>query len=306
MVFYRLNMISYSRRDVRNPLDFPSVNGHTLVTGASGSGKSYFVSRLFPDPAGVILFKPDGVYSGVPLGSEGLPLPFAPDFSPSAVASAYLYALHLDFSGIMASSLVPALVSALVGCQDFKAFKANLGRVREGTVLKGIAGLILSHFNALYPERPVGRPKKKESRVFSGFGMDFSGMDSFSSEFGAEMFLRSVYSKLDKDFGTLLIDEFHHVARAGSVVDTLLREFRIAGNLVGVTQALADVSPSMLANFGYILVGRSVHPWDIEYLGRLDSRLPKLVKALPARVFLSLTEYLKDYDPLPVYGWFDA
>jgi hypothetical protein len=295
-----------------SPFDFPAVNQHTLICGSSGSGKSFLASRLFPSPDGLVLFKPDALFPSVPLASVlGLPSPFS--YKPYDVADAYLYALGLDFSGIMASSLVPVIMSALSASRDLDSFDSALDVLAEDKVSASVVAVVRSHFRVLYPfvreEKKRGRPRKfggvfpsdRQSKI------SFAGLGSFRAEFGAELFLRGLYSLVGSDFGTLLVDEFHHVARDGSIVDTLLREFRISGRLVAVSQSLSDVSPSMLSNFGYILLGRSVHGGDLEYLERLDASLPPLVAGLPPRVFLSLGEFLSDPSSgiLPLYGWYD-
>ena len=291
----------------RSPFDFAAVNSHSLIVGSSGSGKSFLVSKLFPSPSGLVLFKPDGVFPDVPLASvSGLLSPF--DFRAYDVADAYLYALGLDISGIMASSLVPVVMSALSGSKDFKGFYGSLDALGSEKIYSSVVSIVRSHFSVLYPvwSNRRGRPRKSPSTFDrSVSSISFAGLGSFRSEFGAELFLRGLYSSIGSDFGTLVIDEFHHVARSGSVIDTLLREFRVSGQLVAITQSLSDVSPSMLSNFGYILLGRSVHPDDLVYLERLSPQLPALVAGLPPRVFLSLTEYLADPDPVPLYGWVD-
>jgi hypothetical protein len=294
-----------------SPFDFVSVNNHVLICGSSGGGKSFLASRLFPDPEGLVLFKPDPLFEGVPYASDvGLPSPFL--FKPYDVADSYLYALGLDFSGIMASSLVPVLIHALSRSNDFRVFSSRLDELSKDRISSSIVSVVRSHFSVLYPSQQNKRGRPPRSRlVFSagrGSRISFAGLGSFRAEFGAELFLRGLYSTIGSDFGTLLIDEFHHVARQGSILETLLREFRLSGRLVGVTQCLSDVSSSMLSNFGYVLVGRSIDSEDLQYLSRLDGKLPRLVAGLPPRVFLSLTEFLSDpfSRSLPLYGWFDS
>jgi hypothetical protein len=312
-MMYRFSgLYPYSPSELKNPLDFLAVNDHVLVCGSSGSGKSYLVKRLFPDPRGLVLFKPDALFPDVPLVSGGIGLPLPGLFEPYDVADAYLYALKLDMSGIMASSLVPVVMGALTASKGkgFDSFLAELGKLENDKIKASIVSIVRSHFSVLYPtwKKPRGRPSKKKAYVGSsalGNRVSFAGLGSFKAEYGAELFLRNLYSRLDQNFGVMVIDEFHHVAREGSIVDTLLREFRVSGQLVAITQSLSDVSPAMLSNFGHILLGRSAHPGDLAYLARLDSRLPVIVAGLAPRVFLDLTQYLVDRNPLPLFGWVD-
>lgn len=290
-----------------SPLDYPAVNKHVLVCGSSGSGKSYLAHKLFPSPEGLVLFKPDSIFGNIPLATDiGLPDPFR--FAPYDVADAYLYALGLNMSGIMASSLVPVLMDVVSSSMDFKQFYARLADYAEEGVTRSVCSLIRSHFDTLYPFWVArnGRPPTRNRIVpLTEFRISFAGMGNFRAEFGAELFLRGLYSSLGSKFGSLLIDEFHHVARAGSVVDALLREFRVSGRLIAISQSLSDVDPGMISNFGYILVSRSVHAGDLAFLARLHGDLPALVSHLPARVFLSLSEYLDDPSTgaLPLYRW---
>ena len=307
---YRFSgLYPYSPSELSNPLDFLAVNDHVLVCGSSGSGKSYLVKRLFPDPRGLVLFKPDALFPDVPLASRiGLPLPEL--FKPYDVADSYLYALQLDMSGIMASSLVPVVMDALFKGGGYGGFLDELDKIGNDRVRGSIASIVKSHFSVLYPswKKPRGRPSKERKflgSVIGGGRVSFAGLGSFKAEYGAELFLRNLYSRLDENFGVMVIDEFHHVAREGSIVDTLLREFRVSGQLVAITQSLSDVSPAMLSNFGHIFLGRSVHPGDLAYLARLDSRLPVIIAGLAPRVFLDLTQYLVDRNPLPLFGWVD-
>jgi hypothetical protein len=307
----------YAPVAVGSPFSFPAVNEHTLIVGSSGSGKSYLVSRIAPSDARIVLFKPDPLFSGVPLASDsGLPSPFS--FYPYDVADAYLYALGLDFSGIMASSLVPVLMSSLSAVRAEVETKRETGKdvhpmdsffriLHKETekVSSAVSRMIISHFGVLYPEYKAKRGRPSKDKLASFASVSFAGLGRFRSEFGAELYLRGMYSFIGSSFGALVIDEFHHVARSGSVVDQLLREFRVSGRLIALTQSLSDVSPSMLANFGYVLLGRSIHPQDISYLASLSSALPRIVSGLPPRVFLSLGEYLVRSDPLPLYGWID-
>jgi hypothetical protein len=295
-----------------SPFDFESVNNHVLICGSSGGGKSFLASRLFPDPEGLVLFKPDTLFPSVPLASViGLPSPFS--YRPYDVADAYLYSLGLNYSGIMASSLFPVVVSALSASRDLYSFDSQLDLLAEDRLSASVVAVVRAHFRVLYPflrgEKRRGRPRKFGAVSVAGrqSRISFAGLGSFRAEFGAELFLRGLYSSVGLDFGALLIDEFHHVARPGSIIDTLLREFRVSGRLVAVSQSLSDVAPSMLSNFGYILLGRSVHGGDLQYLERLDASLPPLVAGLPPRVFLSLGEFLSDPDSgvLPLYGWYD-
>ncbi len=283
-----------------SPLSVASFNSHVLLCGVSGSGKSYFASRLFPHPDGLLLFKPDTIFRGVPKAVfSGLPDPFT--FVPHEVVDAYLYSLHLDFSGIMASSLVPVLFAALSRARrsknPFSAFYRDLDSYSG--LEASVASLVRSHFDFFFPGQKV-------SRRSSRFKVSFEGLPSMAAEFGAELLLRSLYSGLSGVIGTVLIDEFHHVARERSILDTLLREARVAGRIVGITQSLSDVAPSMLANFGYVLVGNSIHPGDLAYLGSFYPDLQRLVFSLPPRVFLSLREYLSAPKGVPpLYAWLD-
>lgn len=300
-----------------DPLSFPSVNGHVLVVGSSGAGKSVFAKRLFPSPDGLMLFKPDSLY---PSGGffKDIPPPFT--FRAYDVADAYLYALGIDFSGIMASSLVPVLMHAL-SFGSFDGFWRDLKSFAKDRLLSSVSSVVRSHFEILYPpvvEEPVKKSVGRPPRVppvpvlpppldpppFSGRFFDFSGMGKFRAEFGAELVLRNLYSHLDGSFGVMVIDEFHHVAKSGSVLDTLLREFRVSGRLVGISQSLSDVVPSMLSNFGSIFLGRSVHALDLKFLDQIDERLPRLVVGLPAYSFLALHEYVSS-GKVVVYRWFD-
>ena len=301
-----------------DPLSFPSVNGHVLVVGSSGAGKSVFANHLFPAPDGLMLFKPDSLYASRRDFLKDVPSPFF--FKPYDVADAYLYALGIDFSGIMASSLIPVVMHALSN-GSFVDFWRVLGSYGKDGLLSSVASVVKSHFEVLYPplvekpeKKPVGRPRKVSSvRVLppplhppplSDRFFDFSGMGKFRAEFGAELVLRYLYSRLDGSFGVMLIDEFHHVAKPNSVLDTLLREFRVSGRLVGVSQSLSDVAPSMLSNFGSIFVGRGVHALDLKFLDQIDGKLPRLVVGLPAFCFLALHEYVST-GRVVVYRWFD-
>jgi hypothetical protein len=207
-------------------------------------------------------------------------------------------------------------MDALANAQgSFTLFYQSLSSLGRDKVLSSVASVIKSHFQILYPEKPfkkpVGRPKKLPVLPIPSLDLpvdvdrffNFSGMGKFRSEFGAELILRNLYSHLDSSSGTMVIDEFHHVSRAGSVLDTLLREFRVSGQLVGISQSLSDVSPSMISNFGYIFIGRSIHPNDLSFLEILDPKLPRLVAGLPPFTFLSLHEYLSGH--VALYRWFD-
>lgn len=315
------------------PLSFKAVNQHVLVCGSSGSGKSYFAKKLFPFPSSVILFKPDILFQDVPLASaRGLPPLFDRQhhrlFASSDVADAYLYSLGLDYSGIMASSLVPSLMSALENSFSMKEFKTRLKNMKSDKLISSVASVIFSHFSVLYPDDNVksGRPPKLLSPpAFTNIdysvspvqplklgtppytiSLSFAGMGSFRSEFAVELLLRRFYAGLGSDMGTLYIDEFHHVSRPGSLIDILLREFRASGRLIGITQNLSDVAPSMLSNFGHVFIGRSIHSGDISYLSLLSPVLPRLVSSLPPYTFLSLSEFLADpTQGLPLYRWFN-
>ena len=333
MSFYRVGgAYPFSVKSFKaSPLDFSPVNSHVLVCGSSGSGKSYFVSKLFPHPEGLMLFKPDNIF----LSSDfkitffsDTGLPFLWDFKPFDVADAYLYALKIDNSGIMASSLIPVLVDALMHCTDtnnhknltsffdYLGFPQNKSQSKlknkspPSFISSQIRSLIYSHFSFFYSSftskrgRPVKDPKSYKG-LGKKFYVSFSGLGSLRSEFGAELVLRSLYSNLSSDFGTLIIDEFHHVARPNSIVDTLLREFRISGQLVAISQSLSDISSSILANFGTILISRSIHPQDLLYLASLNEKLPHLVSSLPPFVFLNLSAFLSGSDKMPLYRWFN-
>ena len=306
----------------QSPLDFPAVNGHVLITGSSGVGKSFFASKLFPSGSldGLLLFKPDSYFRSSALryasfevrkdskNKAGVGLPWLFDFRSWEVASAYLYSLHLDFSGIMAASLVPVFVDVFQKSEkNMEEFYRLLALKDRDRVVSGVSSLISLHFKAFYgfpsfsfDEVPV--PVRKANQGFRF--MSFEGLGTMNQEFGAELMLRNVYSRVGSSVGTVLVDEFHHVARAGSILDTLLREMRVSGRLVGVTQSLSDVVPSMLNNFGIVLVGRSVHPGDMDFLGRLGDILPGVVSGLPRYCFLSLHEYLST-GRLAVYRWSD-
>ena len=320
---------------LRSPLDFESVNHHVLICGSSGSGKSYFAKHLFPDPDGLILFKKDdGLFNGkdiIDVSVRGLPDIF--NFKVYDVSDAYMYALKINFSGIMASSIVPVFSQAFL-----KSLPASRSRVRNSSpfpparfnldlfraenphsklsgfpfflkvlesnkshqLISSVSSLILSHFEVLYPASQEFRGDS----VLNHSKFSFANIGTFRSEFGAELILRNYYSSMNKDNGVLMIDEFHHVSRPGSIIDTLLREFRIAGRLVAISQNLSDLSPSMLSNFGYILIGRSIHPDDLLYLSRIAPELPVLVSSLPKYTFLNLSEYLLNKSDLPLYRWF--
>lgn len=302
----------YVSRGELDPFEnFRSVNAHVLICGSSGSGKSFLASRLFQDVSHLVLFKPDSSFPDVPLASE-VGLPDLMKYEPHDVADAYLYALKMEQSGIMAASLVPVLVDALLWenskrKRNFGTFLKRLESYRDDKVLKGVAAIIRQHFSFIYGayRKKRGRPRKGAVVMSAKDSISFAGLGNLRSEFGAELFLRDLYTRIGNFQGDVLIDEFHHVGRKGSVIDTLLREYRVSGRLIAITQALSDLDPSMLTNFGYIFLGRSVHSMDLDYLKKIDERLPGFVSRLPPRVFLSLTEFIVNPDPLPLYAWIE-
>ena len=310
-----------------SPLEFGSVNKHVLICGTSGSGKSFFASHLFPTRNGLLLFKKDdlfqdnGIVRAIDKGLPDISL-----YDVSEVGDAYMYALKLDFSGIMAASLLPVFttnfnnaVRSKTSSSDkvFSLFFKNLKKSQSNRLTSSVADLIHTHFSSLYPERIIeiesenSKPDEKlpdvrGNKPLTNFTkISFAGLNTFSMEFGAELILRNYYNHMSQDNGILMIDEFHHVSRPNSIVDTLLREFRISGQLVAISQNLSDVSSSMLSNFGVILIGRSIHPDDLLYLSRLDPKLPGIVSSMPPYVFLNLSEYLlsPNHVQKPYYMW---
>ena len=192
---------------------------------------------------------------------KGLPSPF--QFRAYDVADAYLYALGIDFAGIMASSLAPLLMQCLGDAKEkleadlsdsgrFQLFFDYVRAAKKDKLTSSVASVLAAHFSVLYPKsgkKGPGRPRgddAMERLVYRDFDgkISFANLGSFKAEFGAELFLRDMYSRIGSAIGTVVIDEFHHVARSGSIVDILLREFRISGRLVAVSQSLSDVAPS--------------------------------------------------------------
>ena len=227
-----------------DPLSFRAINQHVLIVGSSNSGKSFFARKLFKEFDGVVLFKPDELFKEVPRASVvGLPNPW--DFRAYDVADAYLYALGLDMTGIMAGSLVPVLVSALrlplvkaknskgdfeKGVASFVSFERHLKEMETDKMMASVVNVIRSYFSYLYPPLLSGKYTSSRDLVeFEARKINFAGLGKVRSEFGAELFLRGLYSAVGSAIGTVFVDEFHHVARPGSIVDILLREFRISG-----------------------------------------------------------------------------
>jgi hypothetical protein len=294
---------------LRSPLDFPHVNDHVLIAGSSGSGKSFFASHLFPKTDGLILFKPDPEFKRVPLVSK-YGLPDLSHFKIPDIADAYLYSLGLDITGIMASSLVPLLMNGLsTSGLDVYKLQNFLFNYMSGSdkMMSGIASLLHSHFEVL-SSLFQGNKKFSHSKKLN---LSFAGLGTFKAEFGAELLLRDYYSRIGRSLGSLMIDEFHHVSRSGSIIDILLREMRLSGRLIAITQNLTDLSPAMINNFGTILLGRSVNSDDMKFLSyfgnskRYSSELPIIVSSLPKFCFLNFTEYLVSRDPVPIYRWYN-
>ena len=307
MSFWRvLGSAPYSPAAPADPVKFHSFNGHVLVAGASGTGKSFFANALFPLPEFLLTFKPDVLFEELcSFKLKGLPKPVSTQLSPASVSDAYLYALGLDMSGIMASSLYPVVFTAVSKAKSFRAFFQDLQRQgKEKSVSSQVARVVLGHFMMLYPDYALdhgkARSKKKMAKRVS-----FAGLGSFEQDFGAELYLRYFYSQIGSrpDYGTVFIDEFHHVSRKGSVVGQLLREFRSTGRIVAVSQFLSDVDHSMLANFGHVFIGNSTDAKDLEILAKLSPRLAVIVPRLPPYVFLSLREFLASPDPVPLYSF---
>ena len=318
MVFFRGSVSGgeFASDYQQSPLSFKGVNDHVLICGSSGSGKSLFAHKLFPDPASLILFKPDPEFSDVPFLSSVKMADFF-RFGAQDISDSYLYSLGMDMTGIMAASLVPVLMGALEQSANFEQFFKYLESLTFDHLVSTVASVIRSHFlilSTLYIQKNKrGRPPVSPIQSYGKINLkvNLAGLGTFRSEFAAELLLRKYYSSIGKDLGTLFIDEFHHVSRERSIVDTLLREFRSSGQLVGITQNLSDVAPSMLSNFGNILVGRSINPDDMKILASLSYNkygspiLPDLVSSLPKYVFLNLTEFLANTSEYPYYRWYD-
>ena len=289
-----------------SPLSYKgAVNDHVLICGSSGSGKSFFANHLFPSPDGLLLFKPDPQFSTVPLVSHyGLPdLSF---FTSGDIAYAYLYSLRLDMTGIMAASLVPLLMNGLnVSHRDLKLLMQFLFNYSSNNTMSGVASLLSSHFDLL-SSLFVSNP---DVPYMDKLQLSFAGLGTFKSEFAADLLLRSYYSRIGNDLGSLMIDEFHHVSRPGSIVDVLLREMRLSGRLIAITQNLTDLSPAMINNFGTILIGRTINENDLRFLSlfvnrkSINSQLVSMVSSIPPHVFLNLNEYLSDRLGSYYYAW---
>lgn len=293
-----------------SPLDFKGVNDHVLIAGSSGSGKSFFANHLFPRTNGLILFKPDPEFKKVPLVSR-YGLPDLSTFNIPDISDAYLYSLGLDITGVMASSLVPMLMNGLStsGCDvlNLQNFLFNYMADKSDKMMSGIASLLHSHFEVL-SSLFLGNDEIPYSKSLK---LSFAGLGTFKSEFGAELLLRDFYSRIGRSIGSLMIDEFHHVSRSGSIIDILLREMRLSGRLIAITQNLTDLSPGMVNNFGTILLGRSVNSDDLKFLSLFgknkygSSELPDIISSMPPYCFLNFSEFLTDPGQYPIYRWVD-
>lgn len=286
-----------------SPLEFTGVNDHVLIAGSSGSGKSFFASHLFPKTDGLILFKPDPEFKRVPFVVK-YGLPDLSHFQIPDISDAYLYSLGLDMTGIMAASLVPLLMNGLsTSGSDVHKLQNFLFNYMSGSdkMMSGIASLLHSHFEVL-SSLFQGNKKFSNSKKLK---LSFAGLGSFKAEFGAELLLRDYYSRIGRSLGSLMIDEFHHVSRSGSIIDILLREMRLSGRLIAITQNLTDLSPGMINNFGTILLGRSVNSDDMKYLSLFSDKLPALVSSLPSYCFLNFTEFLTNPSLRPIYRWYN-
>ncbi len=292
---------AFIQEKLKRPTNNKSANDHTLITGTSGTGKSYIGKNLYPNPDLLMNFKPDPLYKNNSKIGKLINIKVEKESEKNAFIDAFVYGMDIDIKGIMASQISPILRELLDKANNIKEMIIALNHENIGTIQGGIEKIIKNNLEAIQ--------KMDEGKIQQNH-IDLSNEIKLLQDFFAEFELRKLYnyneinSNKISNNKQIYIEEMHHLGRKETILNQMLREYRTKGQIIGITQSLSDLDPEIMANFGHILIGKTINPRDIAIFRDISDILPKLIPRLPPRVFLNLEEFLegeKNY----LYIWQD-
>ena len=294
-----LNLLLYS---------LTKANNNILITGSSGSGKTYLMKDLLAllseMPQVIFSFKPNDDY--LKLKGNIIELPkFLPDVfnDKEAFIESFNVAYPIDMQGIMASAL-PSLLRDMLNksknwnelinniYNDINQEKDNIRRsnlIYIGNQLKSLYYESDTTFNLTFKGRAI---------------FDFSRLNESAKSFYAEYILRSIwnYKQFNKGFMIIALDEVHRLLRSGekTIYNELLREGRSAGLvLMSATQNYADIPTEVKNQFDTQFTFKTTSNKDLTEISAINPAIAQAITSLPLHSFVDLRfDLIQNYLPI--------
>lgn len=146
--------------------------------------------------------------------------------------------------------------------------------------------MIENRINHLYPSSNYTKTNKYNQKI------SFDGMAEDDYLFFSDYILRNQYDELLNEI--ISIDEIHRLKPLlTGIINRITREVRSRGGIMATTQSLSDLPPSLINNFGTIYLFTTLDQRDLEFLGKIEEKLPKVILNLEDHEFVEIRSYPK-------------
>lgn len=146
--------------------------------------------------------------------------------------------------------------------------------------------MIENRIKHLYPSTKYTENNRYNQKI------SFDGMAEDEYLFFSDYILRNQYDELLNQI--ISIDEIHRLKPLlTGIINRITREVRSRGGLMATTQSLSDLPPSLINNFGTIYLFTTLDSRDLEFLERIEEKLPNLILNLEDHEFVEIRSYPK-------------
>ena len=146
--------------------------------------------------------------------------------------------------------------------------------------------MIENRINHLYPSSNYTKTNRYNQKI------SFDGMAEDDYLFFSDYILRNQYDELLNEI--ISIDEIHRLKPLlTGIINRITREVRSRGGIMATTQSLSDLPPSLINNFGTIYLFTTLDQRDLEFLGKIEEKLPKVILNLEDHEFIEIRSYPK-------------
>lgn len=146
--------------------------------------------------------------------------------------------------------------------------------------------MIENRINHLYPFSNYSKTDRYNQKI------SFDQMAEDDYLFFSDYILRNQYDELLNEI--ISIDEIHRLKPLlTGIINRITREVRSRGGIMATTQSLSDLPPSLINNFGTIYLFTTLDQRDLEFLGKIEEKLPKVILNLEDHEFVEIRSYPK-------------
>ena len=146
--------------------------------------------------------------------------------------------------------------------------------------------MIENRINHLYPFSNYTKTDRYNQKI------SFDQMAEDDYLFFSDYILRNQYDELLNEI--ISIDEIHRLKPLlTGIINRITREVRSRGGIMATTQSLSDLPPSLINNFGTIYLFTTLDQRDLEFLGKIEEKLPKVILNLEDHEFIEIRSYPK-------------